>query len=385
MIFCIAIGTLIRVCIAGVSDGTNDARIWYGIASTISQRGLIESYRALQELNHPPLSAIWSWIALQAGVWFTMVIKIPAMIGDALSVILLGKIWLERGNIRMARASMFGMALSPIAILISGYHCNTDSLYAFFSLLAMYLMGMHRNFLLGGLALGAAINVKLIPVILIPVAFAMCRSWRDALNLFIALAISTVPFLPLVVSAPDAVQRNMLTYAPPLAPWGITHILHDINTHPRFEDASFAVVRHYSYVGRYLILGVVGLLCLVQFLSRRWNSFELATLVYATFLVLAPGFGNQYMVILVPLLLAISVSRSWLYGVLGMGYLLLMYGAYLQNDSTHPDQLRWPLLTIFPQAGPAPGGAFGLLAWWVLAVTAVELVFKRDDDDNVRG
>lgn len=378
LLFAIAVGTLIRVWLAGITDGTNDAVIWYNIATAITDQGLIEAYRSVPDLNHPPLSAIWSWIALHAGIaWFTFVMKIPAIIGDALSVALLGKIWLERGDVRSARAAMIAMAFSPVAILISGFHCNTDSLYAFFSLLAMYLMGMQRNFVLGGLALGAAINVKLVPVILLPAAFALCRSWRQFMNLFITLTICTVPFLPLIVSAPDAVQRNMLTYAPPLNPWGITHILQDINTHPRYEDASLAVVYHYRYVGRYIILGVVAVLCLTQFIARRWNAFELATLIYSTFLVLAPGFGYQYMVILVPMLLAVSISRSWLYGILGMLYLLFMYGAYLQPDAANSQRLRQPFLTVFPPSGTAPGAAFGSLAWWVLAVTSFQIVKGR--------
>jgi hypothetical protein len=266
------------------------------------------------------------------------------------------------------------MAVSPIDIIISGYHCNNDNLYAFLSLLAMYLIGMRQSFFLGGLALGAAINVKLIPLLLIPIAFALCRSWRQVIHLFLGLAICVIPFLPLILLAWDAVKLNMLSYVPVISRWGIAYILFNLWEHDHFKPAAETMMKQYLVLGRWAILLVTALVAFQQWARPRWrNTFELATIVYAAFLVLAPGFGNQYLVVIVPMLLAVDIARSWLYGILGGLFTLLMYWAYLVNYDL-------PLFTKFPASGPAPGATIGLLAWWVLAGIAVELVIRRPSD-----
>lgn len=369
MLLAIAVGTLLRLLIAMISDGTNDFRIWVAIATEVSEKGLFGAYRAMQEMNHPPLAVLWSVFALKFGTWFSLLIKLPAIIGDALSIALLGKIWLERGNLPAARAAMFAMALSPIAILVSGFHCNTDNLYAFLSLLAMYWLGMKQQFFLGGLALGAAINVKLIPILLIPVAFAICRNTRQFAHVFLGLAIWVVPFVPIVIWAWDGMREHMLKYEPVIGRWGVPYILFNIQTHQRFETTANAIMLQYVWLGRWIILASSAALSLIAWSGRRWNAFELGTMIYCSFLIFAPGFGYQYLVVVVPLLLAVSISRSWAYGLLGGAFLLLMYWAYLES-------YQIPLLTTFPGAGPAPGATLGLLAWGVLVLTAMEIAGK---------
>jgi hypothetical protein len=311
------------------------------------------------------------------GSWFTVFIKLPGILADAGSTALLGMIWQQRGDERGARLAMWGMALSPVAILVSGYHCNTDNVYAFLSLLAMYLAGMRRQFFVGGLAMGAAINVKLIPVILLPAIFALCRSWRDLVRLVAGLAICTIPFWPLVIWAWPAMQRNMLNYAPPVSPWGVPYLLYDLKQHTRFEATMAGVIETYCLFGRYLILGLVGLLSVVALWTRRWNGFELATIVYGIFLVLAPGFGHQYLVVMIPMMLAVSLGRAWLFAILCMPFYVFMYWAYLVVDPQNPERYLRPFLTVFPFLGAPPGAAFGLLGWWVLAVTVVQLLIGK--------
>lgn len=377
LIQAIAVGTIIRLWLAGISEGTNDAHIWHHIAETIAANGLLGAYGAFQDLNHPPLSALWSRFALEFGPWFSLFIKLPGITADALSILLLGIIWQERGDPRGAKLAMWGMALSPVAIIVSGYHCNTDNVYAFLSLLAMYLAGVRGWFFLGGLAMGGAINVKLIPVILLPAIFALCRSWRDFVRLFAALAICTIPFWPLVIWAWPAMQRNMLNYAPPLSPWGVLYLMHDIQQHQRFLDGMTAVIDFYRWFGRHLILAVVFVVCVIGWRTRRWNGFELGTIVYGTFLVLAPGFGHQYLAVMIPMMLAVSIFRAWLFAILCMPFFVFMYWGYLVVDPQNPQRYVRPFLTLFPAIGPPAGAAYGLLGWWVLATTVVQLIFRK--------
>jgi Gpi18-like mannosyltransferase len=211
----IVVAIVLRAALAAASEGTSDVLFWKEIARQVAQRGLIKAYENEPLLNHPPLAALWARLALLAssGKSFSMMIKLPAIAADALSIVLLRRIWMDQQDARRASLAAVAMALSPVAILISGYHCNTDNVYALLSLLAMYFIANGRRFFLAGLALAAAINIKLVPVLLIPVVFSLCRSWRDARRLAGALLIGATPFLPLLF-APRAIARNMLSYVP---------------------------------------------------------------------------------------------------------------------------------------------------------------------------
>jgi Gpi18-like mannosyltransferase len=298
------------------------------------------------------------------------VLKLPAIAADALVVALLAWVWLERGDGSHARLAALAMALNPVAIIISGYHCNTDSVYAGLSLLSAYFVTHGRRFLLAGLALGAAINVKLIPLLLIPALLSMCRNWREARQLVGGLAIAAIPFLPLL-AAPEAIYKNMVAYVPSVGRWGVGYFLRDFADSPRFSEVGLYLMRHYLKVGRIAIVVAVAMVTIVSWRTRRWNAYELCVIVYSIFLVLAPGFGTQYLIAVVPLLLAVSIPNAWVYSISGGLFLLLMYWSFLVSE-------RLPLLTLFAPAPepPGAGGLFGLLAWWVLLTAAVTLVFR---------
>ena len=181
------------------------------------------------------------------------------------------------------------------------------------------------------------------------------------------LAIGVIPFVPLLMM-PDVMRRNMLTYVPPLSDWGIGYLLHDLFNYPPFASAAFKTLNIYRVAGRWLILaGVLGL----SFASdrlRRWNGYELGTITLILLLVLAPGFGPQYTVTMVPMLLAVSIWRSWMYGLVCGAYLFLTYWTLLISHDL-------PLESWFPLVGRIlPGVPLGLLAWWVLIETAIHLL-----------
>ncbi len=387
---CIAVGTLLRLGLAFISFGSNDALIWEHIAARVQQSGLIQAYRTETFLNHPPIPVLWARLSLALGgeplegaaagtvpiakswprPWFSFVLKLPVIAADALAVALVAWVWLAWGDESQARFAALAMALNPVAIIISGYHCNTDSVYAALSLLSAYLVSHGRRFFLGGLALGAAINVKLIPLLLIPALLSLCSNWREARRLVYGLAIAALPFLPLL-AAPEALYRNMVAYVPAVGRWGVGYFLLDFLNTPRFSDIGYQLMHDYLKVGRLAIIVVVGVVTIASWRTKRWNAYELCLIVYSIFLGLAPGFGMQYLVVALPLLLAVNIPRAWTYGICGGLFLLLMYWSSLASD-------QLPLLTLFSPAPELPpaGGLFGFLAWWVLITTAATLIFR---------
>jgi hypothetical protein len=198
----------------------------------------------------------------------------------------------------------------------------------------------------------------------------MCGSWREARQVVYGLAIAALPFLPLL-AAPEAIYRNMVAYVPSVGRWGVGYFLLDFSDNPRFSDLGYHLMRDYLKIGRLAIVVAVGVVTIASWRTRRWNAYELCLIVYSIFLVLAPGFGTQYLIVALPLLLAVSISRAWIYSVSGGFFLLLMYWSSLVSE-------RLPLLTFFSPSSESPpaGGLFGLLAWWVLLTTVATLIFR---------
>jgi len=183
------------------------------------------------------------------------------------------------------------------------------------------------------------------------------------------LAFGVIPFIPLLADA--QIRGHMLGYSPPVSEWGIAMILHWLFQFPPLAHAAHSIMSSYLMVGRWIIVGVAVLVGCIAFQNRRWGPYELGTLVYATLLVFAPGFGPQYTVIIVPLLLAVSIRRGWLYGVFAGAFLATSYFSRLVS-------YELPLRTLYPpNSPPPPGSVFGLIAWLILLWTLLELIWPK--------
>src|SRR5690349_1960426 len=96
----IVVGLMIRLALSAASIGTNDILTWRKFAGSVHDRGLVNSYRTIAELNHPPLPALWAAASLRiadaTGVRFPFVFRLPALIADIGSCVLLAVIWRRR-------------------------------------------------------------------------------------------------------------------------------------------------------------------------------------------------------------------------------------------------------------------------------------------------
>src|SRR5262249_17295597 len=149
--------------------------------------------------------------------WFAFIHRQPMIFADMLACVLLCAIWKDR----LPRVAAVLYAISPLAILLSGFHGNTDPIYVMLCLAAAVLVCAKRAFLLAGLTLGLAINVKFIPVLFIPAFAAICRERRQLMSFVIGLAVMGIPFLPLLLLAPGALIHNVISYRSVLDYWGI--------------------------------------------------------------------------------------------------------------------------------------------------------------------
>jgi hypothetical protein len=365
----VLLGFIGRIWLSAISLGSNDWWTWNQFGHVLLGYGLLDSYALLKDLNHPPLPALWSelaaWISDSASISFPAIFRIPAIIADAGTTWLLYLIWKEKsGRAAWGWVAAVAFAWNLDAIFIGAYHCNTDNICAFFTLLsAWFLQSPRRRFMAGGLALAAAINVKIVPVVLLPAFFALCRSRNDLGRFIGGLTLAATPIVIVFLAIPDTFYRNVFAYNSMAGEWGIMFFAMYGQFLPAIKTQSHAFGVWYLAFGKWIMLGAAAALGLLAWRRKATDAYELGAMAWCIFLVLTPGFGFQYSVFVAPLLMAASLRAGAFYG--------LMAGLFVATAYAGSWFGTLPLQSIFtgqPNPLPVP---LGLVAWTGLVVYLV--------------
>jgi hypothetical protein len=351
-----AAGVLGRLVVILISMGSNDMQTWAEFAWFIREHGLWQAYREIPYFNHPPLMGLLSEGLLQlqhlSRVQFRVLWKLPPLLADLCALRLLWGHYQPRGKL-WAAAAVALFSCNPISIAVTAFHGNTDSLCAVLMLYAALLHGRGKP-LLAGLALAGAVNVKLIPLILVPGFLLLCSQPRAGLRFLLGFTLGCVPLLIALWVVPREFYANALGYNSNLERWGLPAWgLEAEGEYPRLFQL---LTVQYRQIGRDVILVVATALA---FLGRfaRWDMVRVGALVLAAFLFLAPGFGVQYLVWLVPLLAAASLRYSVWWALLGGAFAVFDYQTFLTGE--------WPLRSDHQPLNHTVG-LVGLCAWAVL-------------------
>ena len=372
-----ALGILARLLLATHSLGSNDSVLWQVFAVYLADHGLCATYRELPAFNHPPLIAYLSvaalWFDRLLPVSFATLFKLPGIAGEALVVYLIWRTLQARGALRAASVAA-AYSLNPASLLVSGYHGNTDCLCVAFVLLAAVLVHEKRHPVLVGLALGAAINVKLIPIVLVPVLGAFYYpAWRDLTRYLAGLAVAALPFA-LMLPVYDAYYRNAIAYNSIYGLWGFGELY--FRTPVTLPQVHQVIGKALLPAGRYAImLGAVAI-GIWQAYRPRFSAFEATALCMSAFLILAPGFGMQYIVYPLPMMFLVRLSWGLRYSWLAGTFAALVYYTFWTRT--------WPPYSDFNTLFHMPSELLGLLAWVTLIGFAAYLVRKHPAAATVR-
>jgi hypothetical protein len=242
---------------------------------------------------------------------------------------------------------------NPVSILVTAFHGNTDSLVAAFGLFAAFAMSRHR-YATAGFLVALAANVKIVGVLWAPGLFFLCYDRRAMSRFVFGMAAGMLPFVSPLVAAPAEFHRNVVSYSSEPRNWGIYRLISGGQRH--FDPIFAELQRQFLVLGRYLVLGGVVSWAILGRVVRL-DPFRAAALAFAAFLTLAPGFGIQYLVWIVPVLAATSMGYSLRYALLGGLMALLDYGTWLTSD--------WPLSTRHMTIA-TPAWMVGLFVWATL-------------------
>lgn len=329
---------LAKLLISMGTYGTQDITTWAGFALGVSQRGPVGIYGInFGELNgtlynHPPLMGYYLEVVNKISQWgipLRVTIRAVSSAADVISGLLVFEILRRRGSLLRSTISGMAVGASPVLFLISGYHGNTDPLFVMLVLWGSFLIIDKRMALLGGVALGLAIGVKLVPIVVLPtIAVYLVRHRRDLLvRAGAGFGVTfVVTWSPAILNQWDGLKRNVLGYAGINdRPWGLV----------RFADGL-----GWSWASQFLIgpgRFVVLLLCALipAALTWRWRSLAMESVAMSlvTFLVLSPAFGVQYLAWAVAAAYLLDIWSATLYNLLGG---LLLYQIYDQWNGGLP-------------------------------------------------
>lgn len=369
-----SLGLLLRVVLWRLSEGSNDIRTFAHFAQFVDAYGLGGTYVRDPWFNHPPLMGVLAratWrLAPRIGLPFAQTFKLFGMFAELATALLLAQIWQRRVQPERAAEAFAAYGCALCCILISGFHGNTDPAYWFLVLAAVYLLQDRDAPLLAGLALGAALNVKLIPLLVVLPLAACCKNARAVARYALGGVIAFVPFASIVAGFDSheraAFVRNVFGYTSLREYWGIELIERVIlaafqASAPKIalavNEFGFAYAQH----GSKILLATTTALALWQVFNRRsgLDAYAMAALCFCLFLVLASGFGVQYLGAVVPLLLACRIREGFAVATLSGVFIGLIYASFVRT---------WT--PIYSQHGAISPvfGAPSLATWWLLVL-----------------
>lgn len=223
---------LLKTAIALSTYGSTDALIFEADLAKVGQDGGVALYRdgirtrwcgqagqrACPPFIHPPfiIHALQWWGALSriSGLPLRFWLRFTYAAADLGSLALLMCMLRSWRRDPQMRVALILFAASPISILVSGFHGNTDPILIFFVLLSICLIESQRPAWLAGVALGMAVSIKILPVLLAPAALLSLPGTRRKIEFCAGAAAAFLAgSLPFLVAAPELVITRVFGYS----------------------------------------------------------------------------------------------------------------------------------------------------------------------------
>lgn len=373
----------LKVVIALNTYGTNDVITWERHWTKIKDEGGLAWYRRGPDVrspggavvtgqpwvqpNHPPfvisLMAGWDYLAQVTSLPFRFWLRFTSSLADLATLLLVWKCRLAAGM----GASLGGLllvALSPVSIMISGFHGNTDPLMIAILLFSIWLTGTGRPAWLAGAVFGMALNIKVVPVLFAPAILLYLPGMRRRFDFALAAAaVFLAGSLPYIVQDPALIVHRVLGYSSLSGKWGLS-LMSSILLPERAYDA-------YLTAGKGIMLASI--LCASFWMNRgRRKPALFLQCGFIAFLSIfsTPGFGVQYLAWLVPWAADSRDKRSIYYYVTSSAFLFLYYTQLSRGlpwflaNSFDPAPVSWAGIFIFPLSVACWISA-GAVAWGI--------------------
>jgi len=372
------LGLAFRAYVIAQSNGSNDFHIWLDHTAVLKAHGFLWAYGNTGDgtpyllYNHPPLPGLYALFSAAHDNndqhRFTQLFKIPSFLAEIMSAVLVGLIWRRRRNARMGALAFAGYAFALGPIAVAAFHCNTDAVSAAFALLACERSERERHGA-AGLALAAAMSIKLIPLLLSPLLFFHARGWKAKARLVVGASAALVPYLSFA-SHLGTVAKATFGYAPPGEHWGLVYMLSMFADITVLHDSATAAKTFVTHYGKEVVMFASLAAGALAAWNRRVSTYGGASIVLLAFLVFSPGFGVQYVIAVAPILFAYDVVVGLAYATISGLFVSLVYASFLRPHSL-------PYESAFSSAYPPGPSVVGILTWGYCLLTLLQIV--RDE------
>jgi Gpi18-like mannosyltransferase len=105
---------------------------------------------------------------------------VPSSVADVVTALLVFELVRIRRGLSEATLAGTVVACSPVLIVISGFHGNTDPVFVMFILLSAYLIA-HDRPLGAGASAAIGLSIKLVPIVALPALAAALWHHRQRL------------------------------------------------------------------------------------------------------------------------------------------------------------------------------------------------------------
>jgi 4-amino-4-deoxy-L-arabinose transferase-like glycosyltransferase len=361
-----------KITMALTTYGTIDIRHWQDFVDAVAAHGPVGIYGvrfAHSFYNHPPLMGylllVIGWAA-RHGVSVGVTLRSAASLADLGSALLVLELARARRRIRDATAAAVLVAASPVLVVISGFHGNSDPIFVFLVLLAAWLLTVRDRPGWAGIACAAAIGVKIVPLLVVPALLAYAwRAGRRRLCWFATgvAGVSALIWAPAVLSHYAAVRADVLGYTGSgPSQWGLVQFGRWV--------AEPGAVGWLGGPGRFLVVGACALAPALLVWRRPAEVAPAVGLALAGFLLLTPAFGTQYLVWGVAALYLLDTVLATAFNLLAGALLLVVYTRWNRG-------LPWDFAGQWGLRPVEVGWAF--VVWLVLAVAVLRAAIRATD------
>jgi uncharacterized membrane protein len=366
------------------SAGTCDPMLFFLFGKAIQKHGLAYLYTGGTVFNHTPLTG---WVMEQLCILthneyapFGALLRIICVLADI--GVVLGLLHVRKVTGKPPWWALCLFAVSPVSIMVSGFHGNIDPIMVMFLFFAAVAVLSDRP-ILSGVLFAAACNVKIVPVMVAPVFifYWIGRGGRPAVK-FIATsgALMLAGAAWGLIHCPGPFLKNVFGYGSYWGVWGITYWLRMTG----IKD--FGLV---SFVGltpaQNHVISILKVITVAGVLTLSWRRRKLGGLEFFTTLgaafawifVFTPGSGTQYMVWFAPFILLLS-PKWWVWLTAGSSiYMAVFY----QSVAHHfPWNIAVPTGQEVPIWTPWSNLAWGVfVAMLVFRGASWFLIEKRGD------
>lgn len=364
----LVLGVVLRIVQLATSIGSVDAYFWARHVELVERFGVLRAYHVSTVINHPPFGlgiALWTkrlgeMFGLQLFDSFR-IIQSAADLGTALALVALAR---RVGQETRVWVGLF-FFLSPAAIFISAFHCNSDSLMVMFIVLAV-LCAVEQRPILAGLLIGAACGIKIIAFVALPLLLFGFRGWRARIQFLVTAAVvGALIFVPPVVASGWVAIRNIFGYTGWRGAWGFPLVITIIG----FAFPGIVPEDRGALVTPLLILALVCLWAVEGWRGLRRHDVDpnrlpsVIGLAFLMVLFLAPGFGVQYLVWPLPFLPFFLRRR----GAFVVNALISIFAFWLYTSWAQ----EWPWVYADGRFRSPWPGVFGLVVWAAIGWAAV--------------